>query len=164
MPSGRVHLYSEMAILCLILATAMLVMFLGEVEWKKVDLPILCFTGAYIFSSLLLSPDLDLGRSDPQSRWGVFRILWKPYAKLFHHRGVSHNPLLGPLSRILYLGIIVSVTWSALHYAFSIEIVDIKGLVKWWKKVFDDPWLWAVIVGLLLPNEIHILADRFFKN
>jgi uncharacterized metal-binding protein len=164
MPSGRTHLYTEIAILALILTAAMAVVFLGEVEWKKVDAPILCFAGAYIISSLFLSPDLDLGRSDPQSRWGVFRILWKPYAKLFHHRGVSHNPLLGPLSRILYLGIIIFVVWSALHYAFSVDIVGIEGVLKWWKKVFDDPWLWAIIIGLLLPNEIHILADRMFRN
>jgi len=140
------------------------VIFLGDIEWEKVNKPVFCFVGAYVFSSLFLSPDLDLGKSDPQSRWGVFGIFWKPYAKVFHHRGVSHNPLLGPVSRILYLTVIVFAIWSGLHYGFSVEMVEGKDLVQGWKKGFNAPWLWATVIGLLLPNEIHILADKRFRN
>ena len=164
MPSGKTHLHVEIGILILLAAAAAAMMFLGEVEWKEVEKPVLCFFGAYLFSSLFLSPDMDLGKSDPQNRWGIFRILWIPYTKAFSHRGVSHNPLLGPLSRILYLGLIVFAVWSGLHYGFSVEMVEMKDLVKWWKKVFDDKWLSATFIGLLLPNQIHILADKMFKN
>ena len=164
MPSGKTHLHIETGILILLAAAATAMMFLGEVEWKEVKKPVLCFFGAYLFSSLFLSPDMDLGKSDPQNRWGIFRVLWKPYAKVFHHRGASHNPLLGPLSRILYLGINVFAVWSGLHYWFSVDMVELKDLLKWWKKVFNDKWLWATVVGLLLPNQIHLLADKMFKN
>ena len=164
MPSGKTHLHIELGLLVLLALVAAGMIFLGDVEWEKVDKPVLCFVGAYIFSSLFLSPDLDMGKSDPQSRWGVFRIFWKPYAKVFHHRGASHNPLLGPVSRILYLTVIVFAVWSGLHYWFSVEMVEGKDVVQWWKKVFNDRWLWATVIGLLLPNELHILADKMFKN
>ena len=64
----------------------------------------LVFSATYLFSALLLSPDLDSARSDPYNRWGYLRVCWTPYAKLFRHHGLSHNPLVGPLSRLLYLG------------------------------------------------------------
>lgn len=165
MPSGRVHLHIETGVLTLLIVVAVTAIFWVEVtSWEEAKQPLLCFVGAYLFSSLFLSPDMDLGRSDPQNRWGIFRVLWKPYAKAFSHRGISHNPLLGPLSRMLYLTVIVFVVWSGLHYSSSVEMVEVKDLVNWWKKVFNDAWLWTTVVGLLLPNELHILADKLFKN
>ena len=52
----------------------------------------LVLSATYLFSALLLSPDLDLARSDPHNRWGYPRVCWTPYAKLFRHHGLSHNP------------------------------------------------------------------------
>jgi uncharacterized metal-binding protein len=164
MPSGKIHLRLEIGILVLLASAAAAMIFLGKVEWGMVKKPLLCFAGAYLFSTLFLSPDMDLSRSDSQNRWGVFRVFWIPYAAVFSHRGVSHNPLFGPLSRIVYLSATVFAVWSGLHYGLSVDIVGIRDMVEWWKKVFNDPWLWATLAGLLLPNEIHILADGLFKN
>lgn len=130
------------------------------VKWEEARVLGLAFAISYLFSSLLLSPDLDLGRSDSQNRWGMLRVLWLPYAALFRHRGLSHNPLFGPLTRIGYLGLLVAAAMAGLHYGFE---VDLAFLEYWWEKLDGTP-LWAIGIGLMLPNEIHILADRLLKN
>jgi len=52
----------------------------------------LVLSATYLFSALLLSPDLDLARSDLHNRWDYPRVCWTLYAKLFRHHGLSHNP------------------------------------------------------------------------
>ena len=53
----------------------------------------LVLSATYLFSALLLSPDLDLARSDPHNRWGYPRVCWTPYAKLFRNPGSRTTPL-----------------------------------------------------------------------
>ena len=67
---------------------------------------IAAFVSAYLFSMTLLSPDLDLAKSDSYRRWGPLRWLWAPYAAAFKHRRVSHHPLFGPITRIAYVSLI----------------------------------------------------------
>ena len=63
----------------------------------------LLVVGAYLFSGLLLSNDLDT-YSRPYRRWGPLRVLWYPYQRLVAHRSVlSHGILVGPVLRVLYL-------------------------------------------------------------
>ena len=109
---------------------------------------------------MLLSPDLDLARSDPHNRWGLLRHCWKPYAKLFRHRGVSHNPLLGPLSRLFYLGLWAAAVLAGLYYLFAVEME----FLHHWKENLRGAALWALSIGLVLPNEIHILLDRIYSD
>jgi len=105
MPSGKVHLRIEMVILagCLALGSYLV----KEELIEAVHLTV--FFGAYLFSSFFLTPDLDLKQSLAFRRWGIARVLWVPYARLFRHRALSHSILLGPLTRILYLGFILFV-------------------------------------------------------
>lgn len=56
-----------------------------------------------LFSNFLCSPDMDLKQSHPQKNWGLFQLYWLPYAKLFKHRGISHFPILGTLSRVFWV-------------------------------------------------------------
>lgn len=35
----------------------------------------------------------------------LWNLYWYPYSKLFKHRGLSHNVLLGTLTRVLYLNL-----------------------------------------------------------
>lgn len=63
----------------------------------------------YLFSMLLLSPDLDLKRSSHSRRWGVLRFIWWPYHWIFRHRGMSHNFLVGTASRLVYLTLVILV-------------------------------------------------------
>jgi uncharacterized metal-binding protein len=160
LPAGDIHLRLELAALLLIVVGGLGMASLGELDdWSDSLVPLVGFVGAYLFSCLLLSPDLDLARSSPQNRWGPLRLLWRPYARLFRHRGLSHNLLFGPLSRILYLGVILATIPCMLYWGADIDM-------PW----FEDAWkylgrdgLWSLAIGLVLPNEIHIVADRFFS-
>ena len=147
MPSGKTHFRIEASLL---VVCAGLSVLLGLREWITISQALL-FLGSYLFSMILMSPDLDLSKSDASYRWGVLRWIWLPYAWIFRHRQMSHHPLLGPLSRILYIGVLVlAATFIYLvsggnqgpRLRLSIEAVV------------------PVCVGLYLPNLEHILADQ----
>jgi len=146
MPSGRTHLCIELlAFVPSLVGCAALWRndVLGEGE-------VVAFGSAYLFSSLFLSPDLDLRGSAAARRWGAARALWSPYAAIFRHRGLSHHILLGPLTRIAYLGGVVTVPF------WFVERVLARPLSlrspRW-------PLLGTLLVGLYLPNQIHSLVD-----
>jgi len=108
------------------------------------------FIVAYLFSMLLLSPDLDLAKSDSYRRWGPLRRLWAPYAAAFRHRRVSHHPLFGPITRIAYVGLLALVgllVYLLVSRAAAPQLTIPTNLV------------FAVLIGLYLPNLTHIFAD-----
>lgn len=146
MPSGRVHLRIEIAFLVVLAAAAVLG---ARREWVGTS-EIAGFIVAYVFSMLLLSPDLDLARSDTYRRWGPLRWLWAPYAAAFRHRRVSHHPLFGPITRIAYVGGLALA-------GVSIYGVAVGRLAP--QFVLPTGLVFAVLIGLYLPNLIHILLD-----
>jgi len=77
--------------------------------------------------------------------------VWFPYAALCRHRRLSHHLLFGPLTRILYLSGIV------LGLLFGLAIVTDRSV-----SLARPSWqtLGAALLGLYLPNQIHILVDR----
>lgn len=60
------------------------------------------FLGTLV-GTIWLSPDLDLNHSKPSQRWGILQPVWKKYAKKNKHRGISHFPIIGNISRIAYI-------------------------------------------------------------
>jgi uncharacterized metal-binding protein len=146
MPSGRTHLRIEAVLLAVWAAVAVL---FAHRQWVGTAV-IAGFTTAYLFSMLLLSPDLDLAKSDSTRRWGPLRWLWLPYAAAFRHRRVSHHPLFGPLTRIAYVGIL------ALTVLFLCALVGGNAAPK---LVLPVDLVLAVLIGLYLPNLTHILVD-----
>ncbi|MFC2082013.1 DUF2227 family putative metal-binding protein [Candidatus Bipolaricaulota bacterium] len=148
MPSGKTHLRVEIGLLvaCWL---PLAVWFLIE-GWAAPN-DIAAFVFAYAFSSLFLSPDLDLRTSRPYLRWGVLRWLWAPYALVFRHRQRSHHVLLGPLSRIAYLGIIV-VGGAFAYLAVARRVMPDLQLPM--------GILAAIGCGLYVPNLTHVLLDR----
>jgi len=146
MPSGKTHLRIEGLLLAVWTAIAVLCARQAWVGTAEVG----GFIVSYLFSMLLLSPDLDLAKSDSYRRWGPLRWLWTPYAVAFRHRRVSHHPLFGPITRIAYVGILALVG-LVIHGAASRH--PVPQLVLPVKLVF------AVLIGLYLPNLTHIVAD-----
>jgi len=151
MPSGRVHLHIEMIVFVACAALGVYLLQAGLVRAIYVGV----FLSSYLFSSLFLSPDLDLEGSDSFRRWGIARVLWIPYARLFHHRALSHHIIFGPLTRITYLGGGVSLV--------VIVVLHFTG----WRLRFSLPQ-WPVIAslfcGLYLPNQIHTVADTIWSH
>ncbi len=146
MPSGRTHLRIEAVLLAAWAAAAVLCAYR---EWVGTA-EIAGFIAAYLFSMFLLSPDLDLAKSDSYRRWGPLRWLWMPYATAFRHRRISHHPLFGPLTRIAYVGIL------ALTALFVYVLVSRSTTPK---LVIPIDLVLAVLIGLYLPNLTHILVD-----
>jgi len=147
MPSGRTHLRIESLILVLWMGLSALLVLR---EWIAIS-QMLLFLGSYVFSMFLMSPDLDLSKSAPFYRWGVLRWFWLPYAWIFRHRQTSHHPLLGPLSRLLYIGILVLAA-TFIYLAVTGNPgprlqLSVQAIIP-------------VCLGLYLPNLEHILADR----
>ena len=162
MPSGKTHTRIDLFLLVVILAAAAyfwggLAGFFGRDEMAEYAM---AFVVAYLFGTFLLSPDMDLNTSGPMKNWGVLRLLWRPYAHLFKHRGISHMPIVGTLTRVLYIFIVLYVL-SAVANAF----LDLgwKMSVDDLKKVDRNLILWT-LAGLCLPDLFHIVADHTFKN
>ncbi len=76
--------------------------------------------------------------------------MWRPYAALFRHRGISHSPFWGPLTRLLYLGTLGGVGWAILHGVVGIPF----------PRAF--PWDSAlpVLGGVWLPQLLHVALDQ----
>ena len=146
MPSGRTHLQIEVVLLAVWAAAGALC-----VHWEWVGTAeIAGFIVAYLFSMLLLSPDLDLAKSDSYRRWGPLRWVWAPYAAAFRHRRISHHPLFGPITRIAYVSILALT--ALLVYTF----VSRSATPRLGASI---DLVLAVLIGLYLPNLTHILVD-----
>jgi uncharacterized metal-binding protein len=147
MPSGRVHLRIEALLLLLWLAAGGWLVQAGRLPVEA----LVAFGAGYVLSMLLLSPDLDLATSRAFKRWGIFRVLWWPYAKLFRHRHASHHWFWGTATRLLYLSVLVLLVVGAVLIALGAR-VQVARLPRW-------PILAGAAAGLYAPNLTHILAD-----
>ncbi len=124
----------------------------------------LLVSGGFLFSGLMLSPDLDL-HSRPFMRWGWFRWIWIPYQKAMHHRSIlSHGPIIGTTVRVLYLA-----CWIVFFGLLGLAIVRLYQDVAWsWQQFGQDitrslhnyqaEWI-ALFVGLELGAMSHSLSD-----
>lgn len=75
-----------------------------------------------------------------------FRTLFWAYARMIPHRGISHMPVVGTLTRVLYLGVIGLLVWI---------VVGRPALPTYL------PWrvLW-VVAGLVIVDALHWVRDR----
>jgi uncharacterized metal-binding protein len=124
----------------------------------------LLVSGGFLFSGLMLSPDLDL-HSLPFKRWGWLRWIWIPYQKAMGHRSIfSHGPIIGTTLRVLYLG-----SWIALVGVIVLGVVQLFRDVPWsWQEFAQDversltnyrAECIALFVGLELGAMSHSLSD-----
>lgn len=114
-------------------------------------------------SGLVISPDLDLiGMTYAEWFWmkvpvigflltGLWWMAWTPYAQIMGrgpwplvHRGLSHWPIAGTLTRLAYLALPVGVACGYNHYLPGLEIWVLAG---WWA------------VGLMCSDLGHWLRD-----
>jgi len=123
--------------------------------------------GAYLFSGLWLSNDLDI-YSRIYRRWGPLRWLWYPYQKWVSHRSwLSHGFAIGPLGRMLYLYAMIELTLIAAQYLLrqvggSTEMVEAGRAVtaQVWPYVMANPHISAPLaVGLVLGGLAHSVVD-----
>lgn len=145
MPSGRAHLWIEIALSPLILTAFHLV----DTSWA--DLALLGM--GYFTGSLFLTPDLDVPYSVCRRRWGILGAIWAPYSFFSRHRGLSHHPLCGPLIRIAYVALPLSII-----FVFAGHVLDVP-----WQLV-DPKAIVLLMVGVVVVNLIHVLTDRWWSS
>ncbi len=134
------------------------------------------FFAGYMIGTFFLSPDNDIFHSKPNKRWKFLRFIWKPYTKIFAHRGISHIPVVGILFKILYLSVvfiflsafILGLLFLASYFAgIKIEIPTKGVSQETLKGILLTPFSISFFVGLILAEIVHILTDvvySFFKK
>ncbi len=156
MPSGSTH--DRITLWSLPIVTA-----LSAVLTRSSNLTLLV-SGGFLFSGLVLSPDLDL-HSRPFKRWGWLRWIWIPYQKAMRHRSVfSHGPLIGTTLRVLYLAswiVVFGVLILAVFQVLGDEPAPLQGFTKDVAHSlirYRVEWI-ALFVGLEVGAMSHSLSD-----
>lgn len=116
---------------------------------------LITFAAVFTYSTLFMSPDMDLAY---QIRFfsirGLLSAPFRSYAKLFSHRGLSHNFFLGSLTRILWLS-----AWGALIFFAVYKSLPTKGsILKFYKHY--QPYILYGLAGICLADWCHLLLDR----
>ena len=104
--------------------------------------------------TLLVNPDADMEIVTGNERAFMRRVpligrvwlwLWYPYARMFRHRGVSHWPVVGTLTRAAYLGVLLTVGLMAM--GIQVYIDDVVGVGGY------------VVIGMTASDVVHWLMD-----
>ena len=159
MPSGKTHDQITWFSAPLL---ALLVWLLG----RRLDI-CLALTASYVFAGLMFSGDLDL-KSVQYKRWGWLRWIWIPYQKCVPHRSpFSHGPVLGTLTRLLYLSAwILLLFWLLSQIATWLDQTSLAeqsaGLIRLLLQTLraQPEWIVALLGGIWLGALSHTLADE----
>jgi len=129
----------------------------------------LSFSVGYVLGTFLLSPDLDLKHSKPSKRWKALKILWRPYQKKSKHRGISHIPILGTFTRLLYIFLIITALYYLFYFFLSSywqegtqKISQLNPLFLAEKLAYKE-WTFYALLGLIASEIIHISLDLLWS-
>lgn len=150
MPSGRVHETINVTALLLGCGAAALLPDSWRPDWAQLETGTgLAFAAGYLLGTFLITPDLDLadGHVNAKRNWGLLGGLWIPYGKLSRHRGISHSWITGPVTRALYLAVLIGgLVWVARGAGYDL-----------WPGWHNS--LIALGAGYLISQWLHLLAD-----
>jgi uncharacterized metal-binding protein len=123
----------------------------------------------YVLGTFLLSPDLDLKHSKPSKRWKALKILWRPYQKKSKHRGISHIPILGTFTRLLYIFLLITALYYLLYFFLSSywqestqKISQLNPLILAEKLAYKE-WTFYALLGLIASELTHISLDLLWS-
>lgn len=161
MPSGRTH---DLITIITGAAGSTAALNIGLPDFGPTNAVVLL--SSYMISGLLFSPDLDL-RSAPYKRWRQMRWMWLPYQRMVPHRSwISHSLLVGPLLRILYFVVVLSLVTLGILALLSLLVpVDPTGTmlrltseVTTWVQAHPTTIVYA-LVGFMLGSAAHVITD-----
>jgi len=112
------------------------------------------FAGTFAYSTLFMNPDMDLANQIRlMSIRGILSIPFRSYSKVFSHRGLSHNLILGSFTRIAWL-----LAWGALAFLIVYKSLPTKGsILKFYKHY--QPFILYGFGGICLADWGHLLLD-----
>jgi len=116
---------------------------------------LMTFAGAFIYSTLFMSPDMDLAyQIRLLSLRGLFSIPFRSYAQFFSHRGLSHHLLLGSFTRILWLAFWGFFIFFAIYKSTPKEASLFKFYAR--HKLF----ILYGLAGVCFADWCHLLLDN----
>jgi uncharacterized metal-binding protein len=169
-PSGSVHnLINSLSFVGIAGAYG----FAHTANWVRLEpTTLLTFASAFAAGTFLLSPDLDLAEQnvDSKKNWGILGFLWVPYGMMFSHRGLSHTWLVGPLTRVVYLGLLLALPiWLLRQPVLEAELPGVtRGIVyellNSLQSVFSSGVLASqagagLMLGYYVSQWLHLIAD-----
>jgi uncharacterized metal-binding protein len=128
------------------------------------------FGAGFLFGGLMFGPDLDLP-SVQVRRWGPLRGIWTPYQRMFRHRsGWTHGLFLGPIVRILYLGLWLAAA-SAGFWALGRGLGWLDADWQRWAERgvlavagVDPTWIGYGLLGVWGGSALHTMADTIVSR
>lgn len=116
---------------------------------------LITFTGAFIYSTLFMNPDVDLAHQIRLvSLRGLLTLPFRSYSKLFKHRGLSHHLILGSFTRIGWLLLWAVVIFYATYKAFP----ETNTFLSFYKKY--QFYFFYGLGGICLADWGHLFMDR----
>ncbi|MDX8430581.1 MAG: DUF2227 family putative metal-binding protein [Candidatus Algichlamydia australiensis] len=114
-------------------------------------IPLIAFGAIFSYGTLFLSPDLDLAyQIKVGSLRGLLTLPFRPYSRLFRHRGLSHMPILGTITRVIWLALII----LAIFYILNMGHQPFVSFIKAHREIF----LYS-LAGLIAADLSHLLLD-----
>ncbi|MEX0962296.1 MAG: DUF2227 family putative metal-binding protein [Simkaniaceae bacterium] len=124
-----------------------LAFYLNLFTWNQA----LFFSGAFIYGTLFMSPDVDVANQIKLFSFrGLMTLPFRPYSFFFKHRGLSHKPILGTLTRLIWLLIILAFCFWIFDRSSFISIDELKN--------YKTPILYASL-GFILSDLCHLILD-----
>ena len=110
------------------------------------------FIASFVYTTLFMSPDVDLAHQNKLfSLKGLLTFPFRLYSHLFSHRGLSHMPFIGTLTRILYL-----LALFSLSYLLIYQTLPSFSFIK-----EHQAFLLFGLYGAFLADLAHELLDFF---
>lgn len=94
-----------------------------------------------VLTGVLVTPDMDLAENFSGEP------LWYLYGRLFKHRGVSHWPVIGTLTRVVYLAL------------FAVPVIVAWGRWDWLVYQISGKWFYVWLIGLTAADVLHGALD-----
>lgn len=178
MPGGHTHLILNL--IAYTGAVAQVAHSGGLPNWLTTDAAILVSAG-YIFDSLFCTPDLDVPEGSmnqyrARKRFGwfgtIYSAYWEDYARFrlfgreIRHRGISHVPILGTLTRWLYLlfpyGYFFKRRMPS-QYGYAAKLAGLLIPIGIWFSLLNLslPWMGIayLFAGFAVADIVHEIAD-----
>jgi uncharacterized metal-binding protein len=149
MASGKTHDTS-------ILLTTPVVFAVAQHYTKLPMQEIFTLSGMYLFGGLYLSPDIDMARSVVSKRYGLLKIFWYPYQRIFPHKGkflnrnfFTHFPVVGTVLRLIYF---------LIPCAIAFMYFKVKLLPYHWH------YLGLFVLAVEIASLVHLFLDFIYTK
>lgn len=115
--------------------------------------------GGFLLATYLFSPDNDLG---PRSETWPLSFFTYSYKFFFRHRGLSHNIIIGPISRLIYwFAIAFGFLWiTNSYYQILFQRFFISLFIEHSMQFIEYKAFYSFVIGHWLADISHIMVDK----